>query len=171
MINNFIPFDFRHQKHTDPDYSCVYVTIHTAEGTRGYGLTFTLGKVCNFRSFGDCLYYHVWTFICRSRDGYRPYGCQGDEAIRWEPHYGEHLCGFREILARNNERFTTEMGEMILLLNIFITFNKASLNFRLVLKKVLPISQWQRLSTLCGICGARFGVFLYGDYWLKWNRR
>lgn len=30
--------------HTDPDYSCVYVTIHTAEGMQGYGLTFTLGR-------------------------------------------------------------------------------------------------------------------------------
>ncbi|XP_065082084.1 mitochondrial enolase superfamily member 1-like [Ochlerotatus camptorhynchus] len=30
--------------HTDPDYSCVYVTIHTAEGIYGNGLTFTLGR-------------------------------------------------------------------------------------------------------------------------------
>lgn len=30
--------------HTDPDYSCVYVTIHTAEGPYGNGLTFTLGR-------------------------------------------------------------------------------------------------------------------------------
>ncbi|XP_053688676.1 mitochondrial enolase superfamily member 1-like [Sabethes cyaneus] len=30
--------------HTDPDYSCVYVTINTAEGTYGNGLTFTLGR-------------------------------------------------------------------------------------------------------------------------------
>ncbi|EDS39855.1 mandelate racemase [Culex quinquefasciatus] len=30
--------------HTDPDYSCVYVTIRTAEGTYGNGLTFTLGR-------------------------------------------------------------------------------------------------------------------------------
>ncbi|XP_055533364.1 mitochondrial enolase superfamily member 1-like [Wyeomyia smithii] len=30
--------------HTDPDYSCVYVTISTAEGTYGNGLTFTLGR-------------------------------------------------------------------------------------------------------------------------------
>nr|XP_040227096.2 mitochondrial enolase superfamily member 1-like [Anopheles coluzzii] len=30
--------------HTDPDYSCVYVTIATAEGVTGYGMTFTLGR-------------------------------------------------------------------------------------------------------------------------------
>ncbi|XP_058460475.1 mitochondrial enolase superfamily member 1-like [Malaya genurostris] len=30
--------------HTDPDYSCVYVTINTAEGLFGNGLTFTLGR-------------------------------------------------------------------------------------------------------------------------------
>ncbi|XP_058838718.1 mitochondrial enolase superfamily member 1-like [Topomyia yanbarensis] len=30
--------------HTDPDYSCVYVTINTAEGLYGNGLTFTLGR-------------------------------------------------------------------------------------------------------------------------------
>uniref|UniRef100_A0AAG5D5U7 Mitochondrial enolase superfamily member 1 n=1 Tax=Anopheles atroparvus TaxID=41427 RepID=A0AAG5D5U7_ANOAO len=30
--------------HTDPDYSCVYVTIATAEGPVGYGMTFTLGR-------------------------------------------------------------------------------------------------------------------------------
>ncbi|XP_058054961.1 mitochondrial enolase superfamily member 1-like [Anopheles bellator] len=30
--------------HTDPDYSCVYVTIATREGHTGYGMTFTLGR-------------------------------------------------------------------------------------------------------------------------------
>ncbi|CAL7939919.1 unnamed protein product [Xylocopa violacea] len=30
--------------HTDPDYSCAYVTIKTNEGVEGYGLTFTLGR-------------------------------------------------------------------------------------------------------------------------------
>ncbi|XP_035793558.1 mitochondrial enolase superfamily member 1-like [Anopheles albimanus] len=30
--------------HTDPDYSCVYVKIATAEGLEGYGMTFTLGR-------------------------------------------------------------------------------------------------------------------------------
>lgn len=30
--------------HTDPDYSCVYVTIITNTGHKGYGLTFTLGR-------------------------------------------------------------------------------------------------------------------------------
>jgi len=30
--------------HTDPDYSCVYVTIYTERGTYGNGLTFTLGR-------------------------------------------------------------------------------------------------------------------------------
>ncbi|KFB51659.1 AGAP007421-PA-like protein [Anopheles sinensis] len=30
--------------HTDPDYSCVYVTIATVEGPVGYGMTFTLGR-------------------------------------------------------------------------------------------------------------------------------
>ncbi|XP_073996157.1 mitochondrial enolase superfamily member 1-like isoform X2 [Rhodnius prolixus] len=31
-------------KHTDPDYSCAYVIIHTNSAFKGYGLTFTLGK-------------------------------------------------------------------------------------------------------------------------------
>uniref|UniRef100_A0A182NHY2 Mandelate racemase/muconate lactonizing enzyme N-terminal domain-containing protein n=1 Tax=Anopheles dirus TaxID=7168 RepID=A0A182NHY2_9DIPT len=31
-------------QHTDPDYSCVYVTIATAEGLAGHGMTFTLGR-------------------------------------------------------------------------------------------------------------------------------
>ncbi|XP_043789610.1 mitochondrial enolase superfamily member 1-like [Apis laboriosa] len=30
--------------HTDPDYSCAYVTIKTNKGIEGYGLTFTLGR-------------------------------------------------------------------------------------------------------------------------------
>ncbi|CAH0555299.1 unnamed protein product [Brassicogethes aeneus] len=30
--------------HTDPDYSCAYVTIKIATGLEGYGLTFTLGR-------------------------------------------------------------------------------------------------------------------------------
>ncbi|XP_055688243.1 mitochondrial enolase superfamily member 1-like [Lutzomyia longipalpis] len=30
--------------HTDPDYSCVYVTLETLRGVSGYGLTFTLGR-------------------------------------------------------------------------------------------------------------------------------
>ena len=32
--------------HKDPDYSCVYVTLHTDDPKtpRGYGLTFTLGR-------------------------------------------------------------------------------------------------------------------------------
>ncbi|XP_076287925.1 mitochondrial enolase superfamily member 1 [Lasioglossum baleicum] len=30
--------------HTDPDYSCAYVTIKTDKGIEGYGLTFTLGR-------------------------------------------------------------------------------------------------------------------------------
>ncbi|KAL0132376.1 hypothetical protein PUN28_000271 [Cardiocondyla obscurior] len=30
--------------HTDPDYSCVYVTIKTNKNVVGYGLTFTLGR-------------------------------------------------------------------------------------------------------------------------------
>lgn len=30
--------------HTDPDYSCAYVTIKTDKGYEGYGLTFTLGR-------------------------------------------------------------------------------------------------------------------------------
>ncbi|EFN85985.1 mitochondrial enolase superfamily member 1 isoform X1 [Harpegnathos saltator] len=30
--------------HTDPDYSCAYVTIKTDQGYEGYGLTFTLGR-------------------------------------------------------------------------------------------------------------------------------
>ncbi|OAD57269.1 Mitochondrial enolase superfamily member 1 [Eufriesea mexicana] len=30
--------------HTDPDYSCAYVTIKTNTGIEGYGLTFTLGR-------------------------------------------------------------------------------------------------------------------------------
>ncbi|XP_055601593.1 mitochondrial enolase superfamily member 1-like [Uranotaenia lowii] len=30
--------------HTDPDYSCVYVTINTSDGLYGNGLTFTLGR-------------------------------------------------------------------------------------------------------------------------------
>lgn len=31
-------------QHTDPDYSCTYVTIKTNKGIEGYGLTFTLGR-------------------------------------------------------------------------------------------------------------------------------
>lgn len=31
-------------QHTDPDYSCAYVTIKTNKGIEGYGLTFTLGR-------------------------------------------------------------------------------------------------------------------------------
>ncbi|KZC13538.1 PREDICTED: mitochondrial enolase superfamily member 1-like [Dufourea novaeangliae] len=30
--------------HTDPDYSCAYVTLKTNKGIEGYGLTFTLGR-------------------------------------------------------------------------------------------------------------------------------
>ncbi|CAB3371586.1 Hypothetical predicted protein [Cloeon dipterum] len=30
--------------HTDPDYSCAYVTVRTAGGHQGYGLTFTIGR-------------------------------------------------------------------------------------------------------------------------------
>lgn len=30
--------------HTDPDYSCVYVTLELSNGQKGYGLTFTLGR-------------------------------------------------------------------------------------------------------------------------------
>ncbi|XP_055839480.1 mitochondrial enolase superfamily member 1-like [Episyrphus balteatus] len=30
--------------HTDPDYSCVYVTLKLKNGTKGHGLTFTLGR-------------------------------------------------------------------------------------------------------------------------------
>ncbi|KAK9508909.1 hypothetical protein O3M35_006350 [Rhynocoris fuscipes] len=30
--------------HTDPDYSCAYVILHTNSDIKGYGLTFTLGK-------------------------------------------------------------------------------------------------------------------------------
>lgn len=30
--------------HTDPDYSCAYVTLKTDKGVEGYGLTFTLGR-------------------------------------------------------------------------------------------------------------------------------
>ncbi|OXU22440.1 hypothetical protein TSAR_009982, partial [Trichomalopsis sarcophagae] len=30
--------------HTDPDYSCAYVTIKTNENVSGYGMTFTLGR-------------------------------------------------------------------------------------------------------------------------------
>lgn len=30
--------------HTDPDYSCVYVTLTTERGVSGHGLTFTLGR-------------------------------------------------------------------------------------------------------------------------------
>lgn len=31
-------------QHTDPDYSCVYVTIKTNGSVEGYGLTFTCGR-------------------------------------------------------------------------------------------------------------------------------
>lgn len=31
-------------QHTDPDYSCAYVTITLESGAKGYGLTFTLGR-------------------------------------------------------------------------------------------------------------------------------
>lgn len=31
-------------QHTDPNYSCVYVTVCTKSGFYGYGLTFTLGR-------------------------------------------------------------------------------------------------------------------------------
>lgn len=31
-------------QHTDPDYSCAYVTIKTNESNVGYGLTFTCGR-------------------------------------------------------------------------------------------------------------------------------
>lgn len=31
-------------QHTDPDYSCVYVTIKTNAPIEGYGLTFTCGR-------------------------------------------------------------------------------------------------------------------------------
>lgn len=31
-------------QHTDPDYSCAYVTIKLQSGLEGYGLTFTLGR-------------------------------------------------------------------------------------------------------------------------------
>uniref|UniRef100_A0A6P7G1K9 Mitochondrial enolase superfamily member 1-like n=1 Tax=Diabrotica virgifera virgifera TaxID=50390 RepID=A0A6P7G1K9_DIAVI len=30
--------------HTDPDYSCAYVTIKLQSGLEGYGLTFTCGR-------------------------------------------------------------------------------------------------------------------------------
>jgi len=30
--------------HLDPDYSCAYVIISTSDGSKGYGLTFTIGK-------------------------------------------------------------------------------------------------------------------------------
>ncbi|KAI4461230.1 enolase superfamily mandelate racemase [Holotrichia oblita] len=30
--------------HTDPDYSCAYVTVRTAKGDEGHGLTFTCGR-------------------------------------------------------------------------------------------------------------------------------
>lgn len=33
--------------HADPDYSCVYVAVHTDRGVTGYGLTFTLGRGTN----------------------------------------------------------------------------------------------------------------------------
>lgn len=33
-----------HLQHTDPDYSCVYVTIKTNASIEGYGLTFTCGR-------------------------------------------------------------------------------------------------------------------------------
>lgn len=31
-------------KHTDPNYSCAYVTIRTAQGIEGHGLSFTIGR-------------------------------------------------------------------------------------------------------------------------------
>lgn len=34
---------FRSQ-HTDPDYSCAYVTVKTNSHTEGHGLTFTCGR-------------------------------------------------------------------------------------------------------------------------------
>uniref|UniRef100_A0A182FF16 Mandelate racemase/muconate lactonizing enzyme N-terminal domain-containing protein n=1 Tax=Anopheles albimanus TaxID=7167 RepID=A0A182FF16_ANOAL len=37
----FVP---HRKQHSDPDYSCVYVKIATAEGLEGYGMTFTLGR-------------------------------------------------------------------------------------------------------------------------------
>lgn len=33
-----------HLQHTDPDYSCTYVTIKTNGSVEGYGLTFTCGR-------------------------------------------------------------------------------------------------------------------------------
>ncbi|XP_011506044.1 PREDICTED: mitochondrial enolase superfamily member 1-like isoform X2 [Ceratosolen solmsi marchali] len=35
--------------HTDPDYSCAYVTIRTNDNIEGYGLTFTLGRGTEIR--------------------------------------------------------------------------------------------------------------------------
>ncbi|XP_014207088.1 mitochondrial enolase superfamily member 1-like [Copidosoma floridanum] len=39
-----LKFDGSDAMHTDPDYSCAYVTIKTNRGIEGYGLTFTLGR-------------------------------------------------------------------------------------------------------------------------------
>lgn len=46
-IYNVHIFDFMKTfclKHTDPNYSCAYVTIKTNGGKFGYGMTFTLGR-------------------------------------------------------------------------------------------------------------------------------
>lgn len=43
FINSCCNIIFNAQ-HTDPDYSCAYVTIKTNKGIEGYGLTFTLGR-------------------------------------------------------------------------------------------------------------------------------
>lgn len=78
--NNFASFPFYVPQHTDPDYSCVYVTIHTAEGIRGYGMTFTLGKVETTLARNLVLSHE--SLVCRSRNGYRLDGGESNETIR-----------------------------------------------------------------------------------------
>lgn len=43
--------------HKDPDYSLCYVVITTSDNTKGYGMTFTLGK--GTKSNGYQIKFHI----------------------------------------------------------------------------------------------------------------
>lgn len=136
-------------QHTDPDYSCAYVTVKTNGSTEGYGLTFTCGRGTEIVAMAVKALRSLVVGRKLRADIFARFG-----------------AFWRELTSESQLRWVS--------LNILILHRQRKATIftrRLDQKKVSCIWLSLPLSTLCGICGLVSKTNRCGVCSPTWNQK
>lgn len=91
------------KQHTDPDYSCAYVTVKTNSHAEGYGLTFTCGRGTEIVAIAVKALRSLVVERKLRADIYARFGefwreLTSESQLRW-------VIGFRVYISRHNENY------------------------------------------------------------------